>query len=418
MYDHLIESIKRDALPLRDAEDYDPLFDRIQKEKFVLLGESSHGTSEYYKIRSELSKRLIKEKGFQFIAVEGDWPACQQVNRYIKGYDSTYQHARQALATYSRWPTWMWANAELIELIEWLKSYNEKLPEQDKVGFYGIDVYSLWESMEETLHELERINSPVLETAKKAFACFEPFHRDPQAYGVSSEDCKEEVIKLLTEISTDKNNRSSNYEESQLNLDVNALITANAENYYRTMVTNDNESWNIRDEHMVEVIHKISGFYGDKAKGIIWAHNTHVGDARATDMADEGLINIGQVLREQEGENNIVLVGFGTHQGTVIAADEWGVNFETMITPPAQERSWEHYLHQAGTEDKLLLFHDKNRTNYLDKIGHRAIGVVYNPEYEQFGNYVPTEIGKRYDAFIYIDHTNALEPLNVNQIFI
>ena len=419
MNDNRIEVIKNEAKPLHGPADFDSLFHKADKTQYVLLGESSHGTSEFYKIRAELSKRLIVEKGFTFLAVEGDWPACQEVNRYIKGYDRKYDHARDVLQSFKRWPTWMWANAELIDFIEWLKDYNKKQPKERQVGFYGIDVYSLWESMDEIIHYLEQNHSPDMETAKKVFSCFEPFNRQPERYGVSasfySEGCHDEVIKLLTEICL-KKHKFMDAEESSLNLEVNALITANAEKYYRTMVVNDNESWNIRDRHMVEVINKITDFYHGDAKGIIWEHNTHVGDARATDMVDEGIVNVGQILREQKGNVNLLVVGFGTHRGTVIAADEWGVNFEKMIVPPALDGSWEDLMHKAGPHDKLIIFNERNRIVFKEKIGHRAIGVVYEPMYEHYGNYVPSSMSERYDAFIYINSTNALTPLEVERV--
>ncbi len=422
MSSNLVESIKKEALLVKEMKDYTPLINKMSEAKFVLLGESSHGTSEFYQIRAELSKKLIQEKGFTYIAVEGDWPACQQINRYIKSYDTVHKNAQEALTTFGRWPTWMWANEELIDLIEWLKAYNQSMPKDRQVGFYGIDVYSLWESMEEIIHYLEKTNAPELETAKNAFACFEPFNRDPQLYGVSgsfySEDCREEVVKLLTEITLKKKTYTSYYEEGKLNLEVNAIVTANAENYYRTMVTNDTESWNIRDRHMVEVLNHINSYYGETAKGIVWEHNTHVGDARATDMASEGMVNVGQLIREQIGAKNVFIVGFGTHRGTVIAADQWGVNFERMLIPPAQEGSWEDMMHKAGPHDKLLLFTKNNQELFNQTIGHRAIGVVYNPMYEQYGNYVPSVMSERYDAFIYINTTNALHPLEVERVLL
>ncbi|MFS0880132.1 erythromycin esterase family protein [Metabacillus niabensis] len=421
MSKQLMKAIKEYAIPLHTHDDVSFLLNEIDDETFVLLGESSHGTSEFYQIRSELSKRLIVEKGFTFIAVEGDWPACLQINRYIKGYDKHIKSARDALKKVNRWPTWMWANEEMLELIEWLKKYNSKQPENKKVGFYGIDIYSLWESMDEIIHHLEKFNSQMLNAAKEAFACFEPFNRRPEKYGVAAafygETCHEEVIRLLTELRLNKHEFANN-EEDSLNIEINALITANAENYYRTMVTDDNGSWNIRDKHMVQVIEKISQFYGEHAKGIIWEHNTHVGDARATDMADEGIINVGQIMREQFGEAALFIVGFGTNFGTVIAADQWGVNYERMDVPKAKSRSWEDLMGKAGPHDKLLFFNQKNRELFSETIGHRAIGVVYNPNYEHLGNYVPSSMSNRYDAFIYLHQTNALTPLEVEVVYL
>ncbi|WNS75140.1 erythromycin esterase family protein [Bacillus sp. DTU_2020_1000418_1_SI_GHA_SEK_038] len=418
MNEQLIQAIQEHARPLNELEDLDILIQRINDEKYVLLGESSHGTSEFYKIRAELTKRLIVEKGFTFIAVEGDWPACQQVNQYIKGWDNTYSRARDVLQSFNRWPTWMWANEEMIDLIEWLKDHNQKQPREKQVGFYGIDLYSLWESMDEIMRFLKETNSPDIEAARETFACFEPFNRQPEKYGVSAafyaEDCKEEVIKLLTKISS-KRNTYPDHEESGLNLEVNALITANAENYYRTMIVHDNESWNIRDRHMVEVLNRMMSFFGNQAKGIVWEHNTHVGDARATDMAKAGMVNVGQLLREQEGEENLFIVGFGTHRGSVIAADRWGNNFRKMMTPPPKDGSWEDLMYKAGAHDKIVLFNNENRHLFNQTIGHRAIGVVYSPADEHYGNYVPSRMSERYDAFVFVNSTNALNPLHVKE---
>ncbi len=419
--DTLVKAIKRDAIPILERNDFDVLTNEMDHVQYVLLGESSHGTSEFYKIRAEISKKLIADKGFTFVAVEGEWPACFKVNRYIKGYDQEHTNAREVLYSFNRWPTWMWSNKEMIDFIEWLKEYNREKPNDQKVGFYGIDVYSLWESIDEIIAYLDKKNAPELETAKKAFSCFEPHNRQPEKYGVAGsfyeEDCYNEVVKLLTDIRLNKH-KYADSEESSLNLEINALITANAESYYRTMITNDNESWNIRDRHMAEVINKITDFYKNNSKGVIWEHNTHVGDARATEMEEEGIVNVGQLLREQKGHDHLFIVGFGTHRGTVVAADEWGVNFEKMIIPPAQEGSWEDLMHKAGHDDKILLFNDHNRLLYSGKIGHRAIGVVYNPKYEHYGNYVQSVMSKRYDAFIYVNNTSALTPLEAETVYL
>ncbi|WP_226668063.1 erythromycin esterase family protein [Metabacillus litoralis] len=421
MNQNLIQSIKDHAVPLKTVNDYDVLLTEVTEQTLVLLGESSHGTSEYYKERTKISKKLITEKGFTFLAVEGDWPACHKVNRYIKGYDKESTNARDVLKSFNRWPTWMWANEEMVELIEWLKQYNLTQPAEMKVGFYGIDIYSLWESMDEIISYLEKANSPLIEAAKQAFSCFEPFNRKPEKYGISasfySEGCHDEVIKLLSEISLTKT-QIKDKEENSLSLEINTLITANAENYYRTMVIDDNQSWNIRDQHMVQVINKIREFQGANAKGIVWEHNTHVGDARATDMLSEGIVNVGQLLREQKGNEKVLIVGFGTHRGTVTAAEQWGVDTKSMITPPAQEGSWEDAMHKAGPFDKILLFNQGNRALFNQTIGHRAIGVVYNPQYEQYGNYVPSVMSERYDAFIYINNTKALQPLEFEEVFL
>jgi erythromycin esterase-like protein len=414
VHHNLVQSIIEQSVKLTSEADWDKLIHQVKNSKFVLLGEASHGTSEFYTARVEITKKLIQEKGFTFVAVEGDWPACQAINRYVKGYDQVAKSAKDVLKIFDRWPTWMWANEEMIDLIEWMKEYNESGQNQIKVGFYGIDIYSLWESMDEVIHYLKQIDSPDLEAARQAFTCFEPFNRNNEEYAVSagifSEDCIEEVAKLLTTIQR-KKEKYPHHEELNLNLQVNALVAYNAENYYRTMVVHDDKSWNIRDMHMVDALNEIMDFYGSKGKAIVWEHNTHVGDASATDMRDSGMINVGQVIREQNPAEDVFITGFGTYTGTVIAADEWGMDLEIKTVPPAINGSWEEAMHLSGAYDKLLIFTDENRQLFQDRLGHRAIGVVYRPEYEQHGNYVPSVMSDRYDAFIYIDETQALHPL-------
>jgi len=399
--------------------DLDPILHAIGDAKYVLLGESSHGTSEFYTIRTELTKKLITEKGFSFIAVEGDWPACQSINRYVKGNDQTTTDPKEILEAFDRWPTWMWANREILGLIEWLKEFNQQTTKKQKVGFYGLDVYSLWESMDEIIRYLEKTHSTGLEAAKDAFSCFEPFNRNHESYAVSagylSEDCTKEALQLLLTIRKNKWKYEDD-KESSLNMEVNALVTTHAEEYYRTMVTSDSESWNIRDRHMVEALEAVVKFYGEGAKVIVWEHNTHVGDARATDMIQEGMVNVGQLIREKSGSENVFILGFGTFSGTVIASTEWGADLSITNVPPAQNGSWEALLHKAGAFNKYLLFNNLNKDEFSSTIGHRAIGVVYRPEYEHFGNYVPSQMSLRYDGFVFIDQTNALHPLILEKV--
>ncbi|SFA70061.1 MULTISPECIES: erythromycin esterase family protein [unclassified Bacillus (in: firmicutes)] len=408
-------AIQKWSVPIKSSDDLNPLIDRMAQSKIVLLGEASHGTSEFYTIRTEITKKLIKEKGFSFIAVEGDWPSCQEVNSYIKGFSKTYRNTEEIIiSAFHRWPSWMWANREVSSLVEWLKDFNRNNKSDKKIGFYGLDVYSLWESMDEILNYLKKINSSDLETAKKAFSCFEPFNRNNETYAISagylSDDCTDEVVDLLTSIRS--NTKTSNLDpEEALNLEVNALVAANAEEYYRSMVQSDSRSWNVRDKHMVEALNAIRKYYGEDAKVIIWEHNTHVGDARATDMQREGMLNVGQIVREQHKKEDVFIAGFGTHKGTVIASEAWGAEQKIMDVPPAKAFSWEDYLFQAGSFDKWLLFTDENRSYFSNILGHRAIGVVYQPEMEHYGNYVPSNLSARYDAFIYVDTSKALHPL-------
>lgn len=409
----LMQAISQHSLPLNDVS-LNKIVDTIGDAQIVMIGEASHGTSEFYTIRAELTKKLIEQKGFQLIAVEGDWPSTQVVNRYVKGYSTEGETAKEVLMkAFQRWPTWMWANEEVSAFTEWLKEMNRN--REEKIGFYGIDLYSLFESIDEVLTFLS--NNPQhqvdLEYAKKALTCFEPYNRMPEHYALSSthfsDECISEVTSLLRSLRNHQQQYSSKQEED-LNVVMNALVAKNAESYYREMMS-DEKSWNTRDYHMVEAIHELRKYYGQETKIVVWEHNTHIGDASETSMKKEQLINVGQIIREQYGKENTYAIGFGTYEGTVIAADRWGDPFEIINVPPAKLTKWEGQLHAASPEDKVLLFNDENRELFNDWIGHRAIGVVYNPAYEDYGNYVPSRVGSRYDAFIYIDQTTALHPL-------
>lgn len=335
----IIEEIRRTSIRFDTNDDLDVLVDAVGDARFVLLGEASHGTSEFYSVRAELSKRLIERKGFSFLAVEGDWPSCYTLNRYIKQYPGAPSNAREAMRDFNRWPTWMWANTEILSLMDWLRAYNAKRSTQEKIGFYGLDVYSLWESIEEVIRHLKQTDSLEVEQARRAFECFEPYGRSGQTYGMSaaflSESCEEEVVKLLLDLQA-KRHREHPESEAALSAELNALVAVDAERYYRSMVRGGPDSWNVRDRHMVECLNRLMKFHGPNTKSIIWEHNTHIGDARATDMAAEGMVNVGSLLREQEEEdrNRVYAIGFGTHRGTVIAGNAWGAPMEKMIVPP------------------------------------------------------------------------------------
>ncbi len=410
----LAEEVREFAHPLKTREDLDPLLKRIGDAQFVLLGEASHGTSEYYQWRARLSSRLISEKGFRFVAVEGDWPDCYRVNRYVKGYPEAGKNARDVLHAFKRWPTWMWVNWEIVAFAEWLHKFNKGRSNQ--AGFYGLDVYSLWESMESILQYLEKKDPQAVETALNAYRCFEPYGEDVQSYAWSTrmvpDNCEAEVIDLLLQMQQ-RANRYNGDPEAGFNAEQNALVIKNAEKYYRAMVRTDSGSWNVRDLHMMETLDRLVDFHGPDTKAIVWAHNTHIGDARYTDMARAGMLNIGQLAREQRRKEGVVLVGFGSHHGSVIAGKSWGAPMERMEVPRGRAGSWEDVLHQNGS-DQLLLFDLEGLSDeFQASRGHRAIGVVYQPNFESHGNYVPTILPKRYDAFLYLDETEALHPLHI-----
>ena len=408
---------KERTYSLNGTKDLDPLMERIGEAHHVLLGEASHGTHEYYIWRTEITKRLILEKGFNFIAVEGDWPDCYKLNRFVKEYADHDKKAIDLLKTFDRWPTWMWANWEIVELIDWLKEYNTSQPANNRVGFYGLDVYSLWESMEVLMAYLTENDLKAAEYAKNAIECFEPYGEDEHRYARAQhsidQSCQAEVLRLLMEV----RKKAPVYDhdvEAALNTEQNAEIAVNAEHYYRNMIGNHVNTWNLRDTHMMETLNRILNFHGTGARAIVWEHNTHIGDARFTDMAKSGDINVGQLVREQKGDIDTVLVGFGSYSGKVIAAGSWGAPIQNMLVPNGRPGSVEEVLHNESAEDKLLIFDRDNKKERFGKImPHRAIGVVYNPAFEKYGNYVPTVLNSRYDSFMYIDKTKALHPLHL-----
>jgi erythromycin esterase len=401
---------------LNSSKDLDALIEDIADRPVVMLGEASHGTHEYYTWRTAISKRLIQEKGFTFIAVEGDWPDCYKINRYVKGYKDAGENIRDVLHNFDRWPTWMWANWEVAALAEWLKEYNQQLPANKKVGFYGLDVYSLWDSMYAMVDYLEKEDPKAAQSVKKAIKCFEPFQENEQAYArfsLTEHSCRDKVLDMLREIRM-KAQFLDGDREAGFNTEQNALIAVNAEKYYRSMMSFDNESWNVRDTHMMETLERLLSFHGEGAKGIVWEHNTHIGDARATDMQRAGMINIGQLARERYGQERVYLAGFGCYSGSVIAGEEWGALMKEMKVPYARSGSVEEYLHNKKKGNGYLLFNKETAdSKFESRLPHRAIGVVYDPGNERYGNYVSSMMPARYDAFIFIDETKALHPLHI-----
>jgi erythromycin esterase len=416
----VIKAISQYAYPLHSKADLKPLFDRIGDARIVMLGEASHGTHEYYMWRAYISKKLIEERGFNFISVEGDWPDCYRLNRFVKGYDDKTLKAVDVLQSFDRWPSWMWGNWEVVSLADWLLKFNANRSADKKAGFYGLDVYSLWESMESIMSYLQKTDPMALKVAEEAFRCFEPYRQDEgRAYAhalrLVPDLCKNEVVQLLKEIRLKLPQYNTDY-ENVFSAEQNALIAVDAEQYYRAMIQGGPHSWNVRDCHMATTLQRLLDFHGPDSKAIVWAHNTHVGDARATDMVDEGMYNIGELARMQYPSEETVLVGFGSYKGTVTAGRSWGAMTQTMDLPKAMEGSWESLLHAAGRENKLLLMDDFGSNDMMmeNHIGHRAVGVVYDPQREQYGNYVPTILPLRYDAFIYLDQTSALHPLFID----
>lgn len=414
----LLDEIQSLARPVGSPADLDPLIEQIGDARYVLLGEASHGTSEFYTWRAEISKRLIAEKGFSFIAVEGDWPDCYSVNRYVKSL--TGESAESVLHAFSRWPTWMWANREIVDLAEWMRLHNARLPGERQAGFYGLDVYSLWDSMHAVLEYLERLDPQLARNARRAYSCFEPYEEDAQEYARATvlvpTSCEDEAVQILRQLRARAPEFRDDGRDAYFNAEQNALVARNAELYYRTMVRGGPSSWNVRDNHMVETLNRLVAHYGPQAKAIAWEHNTHIGDARFTDMARSGMVNVGQLVRQEHEREGVVLVGFGTHHGSVIAGEAWGAPMRKMDVPEAREGSYEHAMREAEIGDSLFLFspgEPEETAKLREPRGHRAIGVVYDPRTEHWGNYVPTILPGRYDAFIYLEETKAVDPLHM-----
>jgi erythromycin esterase len=421
------QALRQAAMTIDDPATNEPLFELIGHARIVMLGEASHGTSEFYEWRRRISERLIRERAFNFIAVEGDWPDCQRVHEHVafgKGAP------REALAGYRRFPTWMWGNEEVLDLVEWMRGYNAGRASASRktrpVGFHGLDVYSLHDSMRLVVKYLRQVDPSAAETAKRAYACFDPYGRDPVSYARAirwvSDSCESQVRAALTHLERLEslysriNPDHADPREAWFDATMNARVTRNAEAYYRTMLAGEAPSWNVRDRHMMETLELLLERYGENSKAIIWAHNTHIGDYRATDMLHAGYVNIGGLARERFGEENVRLIGFATHHGMVMAAREWGDDPLVMNVPDGMPGSLEDKLHQMESPQLLLPLRSLDRAareTLNATIGHRAIGVVYDPRFERPGQYVPTQLAERYDALIYLDQTHAVRPLGI-----
>ncbi|MGK5554198.1 erythromycin esterase family protein [Actinomadura kijaniata] len=400
-----VEEVLGSALPLEVEADLDPLLERVGDARCVLLGEASHGTHEYYAWRAALTRRLVAEKGFSFVAVEGDWPDCWQVSRSVTLAGDAPRDPAEVLDGYRRWPTWMWANRETVDFCRWLRDHNAATG--DRVGFYGLDVYSLWDSLRSVIGYLSERRPEYVETALAAYRCFEPHGEDPGSYALVPGGCEDEVLELLTRL------RRPAEGAEDLNARQNAEVAAGAERYYRAMIGGGPESWNVRDVHMADTLDRLLDFHGPGARGVVWAHNTHVGDARATDMAAAGMVNLGQLARDRHGRDAVVAVGFAGGSGEVIAAPRWGGTMEAMAVPAPGPGSVEALLTETGLARALFVFSDGPGAAWpRERRGHRAIGVVYDPGRDP-RNYVPTVLAERYDALCWFRRTSALAPLHL-----
>ncbi|PYQ02894.1 MAG: erythromycin esterase [Acidobacteria bacterium] len=414
-----VDVVRKATLPLGSREDFDPLLSAIGETGLVLIGEASHGTHEFYRVRAEITKRLLAEKGFGAVAIEGDWPDAWRVNRYVRGR-SEDRDASEALAGFRRFPTWMWRNTDVLDFVGWLRAYNEGKGER-AAGFYGLDLYSLHASMEAVLGYLDTVDAAAARRARERYACFDHFGEDVQAYGYAagfglSETCEKEVVAQLVEL----RRRAADYaardgrvaEDDYFQAEQNARLVLDAEQYYRSMFQGRVSSWNLRDTHMADTLDALVAHHarqGRSAKVVVWAHNSHLGDARATQMGREGELNLGQLARERH-PGDAFLAGFSTHTGTVTAATDWGAPAERKRVRPSLPGSYERLFHETAQERFLLLAPGKTPALNPPRL-QRAIGVIYRPDTERASHYFEARLGAQFDAVLHYDVTRAVEPL-------
>jgi erythromycin esterase-like protein len=419
----LIDTLRSVARPLTGAaRDYDELIARVGEARFVLVGEASHGTHEFYRERARITQRLIEEKGFGAVVVEADWPDAYRVNRFVRGREGDLE-AVDALDGFKRFPVWMWRNADVLDFVGWMRDRNDARDDHaGKAGFYGMDLYSLHASMRAVLAYLDRVDPGAARRARDRYACFDHFGEDPQAYGFAAsfaldQACEQAVVSQLVELTR----RALDYARRDglaaadefFQAEQNARLVKNAEAYYRSMFGGRVSSWNLRDRHMVETVEAVVEQLqrtGRPSKVVLWAHNSHLGDARATEMGEGGELNVGQLLRERHGEA-VFNVGVSTHAGTVTAATDWDGPAERKRVQPSLAGSYERLFHDVGLPAFLLVLGDRAPRALREPRLQRAIGVIYRPETERMSHYFHARLPEQFDVVLHFDETRAVEPL-------
>jgi erythromycin esterase-like protein len=419
----LTTALREIARPLAGTpSDFDPVIAAGRAARFVLIGEASHGTHEFYRIRAEITKRLIREDGFDAVAVEADWPDAYRVNRYVRGLGPDGD-AVDALDDFRRFPQWMWRNADVLDFVGWLREDNDG--HDGKVGFYGLDLYSLHASVDAVIRYLRVVDPEAAHRAQARYACFDHFGGDVQAYareaglGLTT-SCEREVVSQLVELrrsAADYARRDGRLAADDLFVaEQNARLVVNAEAYYRTMFRGHVASWNLRDRHMVDTLDTLdahlSAQHGRPAKIVVWAHNSHLGDARATELGRRGELNVGQLVRERHA-SAALLVGFTSYSGTVTAASDWDEPAERKTVRPALRGSYEAAFHASGLDHFAidLRQHRQDASALAGPRLQRAIGVVYRPETERHSHYFQAVLPRQFDVVLHYDHTRAVEPL-------
>lgn len=420
-----VDALRRHAHALQGAaSDHDALLRMIGDARFVLLGEATHGTHEFYAERAAITRRLIEELDFDAVAIEGDWPDTYRLNRFVRGAGDD-RSAAAALAGYQRFPNWMWRNTDVVAFIDWLRAFNLQRSEDRRAGVYGLDLYSLRTSMAEVMDYLARTDPPAAERARERYGCFDHFDGDTQRYSLLagldvSVSCRQQVLAMLVDLRRHAARQSHDPYDVEAAFDAlqNARLVNNAEAYYRsTVFRNDESSWNLRDRHMAETLAEIErhiGRDGHAPKIVVWAHNSHLGDARATEMGQRrGELNLGQLVRQRHG-GACVLVGFTTHDGHVMAASDWDGPHQRKAVVPARADSYERLLHATGVPRFMLPVRDEPQLQHalMAPRRERAIGVIYRPETELHSHYFHATLPRQFDAVIHVDTTSAVVPLD------
>ena len=406
-----------------NEEDLDPILDRVGDRSLVLLGEATHGTHEFYDLRARITKRLIEEKGFTGVAVEADWPDAYRVNRFVRQTDGG-EHAAAALADFERFPTWMWRNRDVLSFVEWLHDHNRGLPSERRVGFFGLDLYSLNASIEAVLDYLDRTDPDGAVAARERYACFDHNGGDAQGYGLDVHmsvrpSCRDAAIDQLVALRRDADAALRRdgllAEDEHFQAEQNARVVRNAEAYYREMFGRRVNTWNLRDTHMMEtLIHLVEHERrrGPEPKFVVWEHNSHLGDARATEASRRGELNVGQLARQDFGDD-VVIVGFTTYEGAVTAASDWGAPAEHKRVRPALDGSIESLFHASSYDDFVLRLDAGEVSAAFDEpLLQRMIGVVYRPETERASHYFHCRLARQYDVVVHVDETRAVRPLD------
>ncbi|WP_286790520.1 MULTISPECIES: erythromycin esterase family protein [unclassified Pseudomonas] len=414
---HTIDVLRRYAEPLPDLEspDFGTLFDRYADARVVLIGEASHGTSDFYRTRAAITRHLIEHHGFSIVAVEADWPDAGYIDRYVRGRTDDDWKA----TGFKRFPTWIWRNTDVEAFTQWLRGYNEQRAPEDRVEFRGLDVYSLRNSIAEVLDYLGKTDPELAKQARERYSCLSRWQDEPAIYGhlverAGKDSCEDAVVNQLHSLLSTRLEELAQDEEDLFNAKQNARVVRAAEQYYRAMYRGSVASWNLRDRHMFDTLQTLLEHRGPEAKAIVWAHNSHVGNADATAMGWRGEFNIGQLCRSAY-EREAVLIGMGTDRGTVAAADDWDGEMYIKQVRPSRHDSWEHRFLKAGVPASLTDWRDFRREDLREALGelnlNRAIGVIYRPETERMSHYFETVLADQFDAFVWIEETQAVTPL-------